>query len=217
MSLAQDGDPKEMTRIEAFSDGVFAIAVTLLVLELKVPHLDEGATSARLARALLDQWPSYAAFLTSFATILVMWINHHGVFKLVRRPDSLFMFANGFLLLFVTVVPFPTALVAAYLTRSGADVAVAVYCGTYVMLSIAYNLLWRAASHRRRLLKASVTDEQVRRIGRNYLLGLPVYLAATMLAFVNAYAAMAVCSSLWILWARMSYEKSDPSASRVQP
>jgi len=102
---------RETGRVEAFSDGVFAIAVTLLVLDLKVPKPgDLGGES--LLSALARQWPAFLAYLTSFATILVMWVNHHKMFNHIRRTDDRFLFLNGLLLLFVTFVPFPTALVA---------------------------------------------------------------------------------------------------------
>src|SRR5215813_3568997 len=97
----------ETSRIEAFSDGVFAIAITLLVLDLKVPPDPSGIH--RLAELLLSEWPAYLAFLTSFATILIMWINHHRIFTLVGRSDDRLLFYNGLLLLGVTVVPFPTS------------------------------------------------------------------------------------------------------------
>src|SRR6185436_12372826 len=109
---------KENGRLEAFSDGVFAIAMTLLALELKVPHFESSGshlTAAELASGLLHQWPSYLAFITSFFTVLIMWVHHHLIFRLVRRCDLTLLFANGFLLMLVTVVPFPTAVVADYL------------------------------------------------------------------------------------------------------
>ena len=96
---------KETGRVEAFSDGVFAIAITLLVLEFKVPHLPEGATGRDLFHALLKLWPSLIAFLGSFIAILIMWINHHGLFRLIHKIDPPFLFANGFMLLMVTFVP----------------------------------------------------------------------------------------------------------------
>src|SRR5437867_1950508 len=98
-------EEKETGRIEAFSDGVFAIAVTLLVLELQVPQLGEEASSSELWSALLSRWPSYAAYLVSFATILIVWVNHHRLFTIIRRSDSRFLFLNGALLLMVTIIP----------------------------------------------------------------------------------------------------------------
>src|SRR6266566_4293713 len=96
----------------SLSDGVFAVAITLLVFNLQVPHLPTGAISvAALGSALFAQWTSYLTFITSFATILIMWVSHHGIFKMVYRANTPFLFANGLLLLLVTVVPFPTSLV----------------------------------------------------------------------------------------------------------
>src|SRR5580704_15078074 len=135
---------RETDRVEAFSDGVFAIAITLLVLDIKVPR--ELPVDVTLAMALLREWPSYLAFVTSFATILNMWINHHRIFTLIDRVDDRLLFYNGLLLLGVTVVPFPTALVAAYLGHPGQYVAAAVYNGTFIVIAVFFNLLWRSAS-----------------------------------------------------------------------
>ena len=111
-------EEKETGRIEAFSDGVFAIAITLLVLDIKVPQgLGE---STRLVTALIDQWPSYFAFLTSFFTIGIMWINHHRLFTHVRRVSHGLLIWNGILLMAVSLVPFTTKLVATYVGHDGA-------------------------------------------------------------------------------------------------
>src|SRR3954464_1739339 len=99
----------ETGRTVSFSDGGLVLAVTLLVLELKVPQLAEEAGSAELWAALLSRWPSYAAYLVSFMTILIVWVNHHRLFNIINRSDSRFLFVNGLLLLVVTTIPFPTA------------------------------------------------------------------------------------------------------------
>jgi uncharacterized membrane protein len=197
-------DEKETGRIEAFSDGVFAIAVTLLVLELKVPHLADGGADGSLGRALLAQWPSYVALVTSFFTILVMWANHHRVFELVRRVNAPFLYANGLLLLVVTVVPFPTALLAEYFRKPGAPVAAAVYAGTYVVAGVAFQLLWRTAIAGRSLLRRDYSEERVQEIHRRYWLGVPGYLAATLAAFVSVYLTVAICVTLLVVWIAVS-------------
>jgi uncharacterized membrane protein len=127
---------KETGRLEAFSDGVFAVAITLLIFSLQVPTLDKPYTSQQLVSKLLYLWPSYLAFFISFATILIMWISHHSMFKLIRTSDTLFMFANGFLLLLVTTVLFPTQLVATYLTTPVAGVACAIYAGLFLIINL---------------------------------------------------------------------------------
>jgi len=199
-------DEKETGRIEAFSDGVFAIAITLLVLELKVPHLSEGGAreAGSLGRALLAQWPSYVALITSFFTILVIWANHHRIFELVRKVSAPFLYANGLLLLVVTVVPFPTALLAEYFERPGATVAAAVYAGTFVLCGVAFQLLWRTAIAGRRLLKSGYSEERIQEIHRRYWLGVPGYLAATLGAFVSPFVTVAICVALLIVWITVS-------------
>jgi len=205
---------KQTGRLESFSDGVLAVAITLLVFTLQVPHLPAGAISVpALGSALLAQWPSYLTFITSFATILIMWTSHHGIFKMVYRANSLFLFANGLLLLLVTVVPFPTSLVAQYLSTPAAALACAVYAGVFVVINVAYNLLWWAAL-RQRLLHPTVTPRQVKRLTRNFLLGFPVYLLATLLAFWNPYVSLGLCSCLWIFWAFTFYE-GNPGPRRL--
>src|SRR5690242_14008465 len=114
----------ETGRLEAFSDGVFAIATTLLVLDLKVPGSGEP-----LAETLLAEWPVFVAYVISFSFILIMWINHHWMFQHIVRIDSTFMLLNGLLLLGITVVPFPTNLVAQYVLTADQRLATAIYSG----------------------------------------------------------------------------------------
>jgi uncharacterized membrane protein len=212
--MASDGhaapQEKETARLEAFSDGVFAVAITLLVLDLVVPELQGAPTASALATALGEKWPSYLAFVTSFSTILIMWINHHAIFKLVHRADTLFMFANGFLLLMVTTVPFQTALVAQYLTTSAAPTACAVYAGGFTIVNVAYNLLWWSIIHERRLLRPHIPQARLDTLTKSFLYGFPIYLGAAILAFWSAYASIAVCFALWIVWAITGYERILP-------
>src|SRR6188508_1713412 len=127
---------KQTGRVEAFSDGVFAIAITLLILEIRVPPHDETAETG-LLEPLVHLWPSYFAFFMSFAVILVMWVNHHRIFTFVQRIDDAFLYWNGLLLLLVTAVPFPTALLAEHLMGPDARVAAAVYSGMGLAIALA--------------------------------------------------------------------------------
>jgi uncharacterized membrane protein len=205
---------KETERLESFSDGVFAVAITLLVLNLVVP--ESAPNSWRLAAALWHEWPQYLAFVTSFCTVLIMWLNHHVIFRMAQRADSALMFANGFLLLMVTVVPFETALVARYLGTPAAPTAAAVYAGAFAIGNIAYNLLWWSIVHQRHLLHSHASQRQVNKLTISFLAGFPIYLAATVLAFWNAYASIAVCFCLWIVWAVIGYQRPtdrEPSSA----
>ena len=206
-------ETKETGRIEAFSDGVFAIAVTLLVLELKVPQLAEDAGSGELWSALLSRWPSYAAYLVSFMTILIVWVNHHRLFTIIQRSDSRFLFINGLLLLVVTTIPFPTALLAEYLEKPSATVACAIYTGAFVLLALAFNGFWRYASYRNRLLARTVTDAQVKMIARSLLFGPISYVVAFALSFVNVYASFGLCMLLAIYWAVAGFESAVEAAN----
>ncbi len=192
---------RETARIEAFSDGVFSIAITLLGLELKVHFLGVDTTVATLRSFLWNNWPSYLAFVSSFAGILIMWISHHGMFKAVHRVDKAFIFANGFLLMLVTVVPFTTALVAEYFTTPAAPLVCAIYSGFFVITNVAYNMLWYTAIHKRVLLKPHITEEHIAKTSKTILLGLPLYAIAAGAAFINVYVSMGICSFLWIYWA----------------
>ena len=210
-TIEKETGRKETGRIEAFSDGVFAVAITLLVFNLKVPQLpaEDKYPVIDLGNALFNQWPSYLAFLTSFATILIMWVSHHSIFKMVYKSDSPFLFANGLLLMLVTVVPFPTSLVSEYLTTPAAAMACAVYAGIFVLINVAYNLLWWTASHKRTLLNQDVSDAQVKILARNMYFGFPVYLLATLLAFLNPYITIVICTMMWIYWTFTFFERSS--------
>jgi uncharacterized membrane protein len=192
-------------RVEAFSDGVFAIAITLLVLEIRVPELEAGASSGQLFAALTHLWPSFVAFAFSFFVILIMWINHHEFLRWVREPDYPFLFANGLVLMMVTFVPFPTGVVARHLGSGAARGAVVFYCGTFLCTSLAYQALFLSVAHKRRLVRPEVTDEALRRVQRAYRLGLVAYGLSTALAFWNARLGLVVCAALCIMWMRLCY------------
>ena len=190
-------EDKETTRLEAFSDGVFAIAMTLLVLDLKIPE----HSAEPLGPLLLSRWPSFVAYLNSFVTILVIWMNHHNLFTNIRRTNNFFMIANGLLLLTVTFLPFPTALAAEYYGHPGATTAAALYAGTFVVMAVMFNILWRYASHRHRLIVAHVPAEEIAAVNRQYLVGPTVYGLAFVLAFIDVTASLAVTVALAIFYA----------------
>jgi uncharacterized membrane protein len=204
--LRKEGE--ETKRVEAFSDAVFSVAITLLILEFKVPDMPDAARNSDLFRALLGLWPSFLALIISFLTVLTMWINHHGFFELLDDIDPRLLFANGFLLLTITFVPFPTAVLARYIDSQSANVAAAFYCGTYVVINVGYNLLWYSSAHNRRLIKPDVPDAHLKKIRNAYLLAFPVYVLAVAVSFLTAYGGLAICMALWVLWAKLDYEPS---------
>jgi uncharacterized membrane protein len=174
------------TRLETFSDGVFAIAATLLVLEFTV----HDVSGARLGHELLHLWPSYFAYVTSFLTIGIIWINHHYCVATLARCDRVLMFLNLMLLLTVGFLPFPTKLVAQYLQQPGEQAAVLAYGATFIVMSIVYNTWWRYASHNRRLIRDDVPDSTVRAISRAFDPGVPMYTVVFLIAFVSPLASV---------------------------
>ncbi|GHO53228.1 TMEM175 family protein [Ktedonobacter robiniae] len=194
-------EKKETSRIEAFSDGVFAIAITLLILD--VTSAFSGASKLELLGLLRQQWTVLLAFLLSFATIGIMWLNHHRLFTLIVRVDHTLLVLNLLLLLAATVVPFPTALLGRYGADmvNGVDVvknevsfeqATILYNGVFLFVALGYHLLWLYATYKGRLLSPNVDMEAVRRIDRQYLLGPLFYTIAFALAFVNPWISLAV-------------------------
>src|ERR1700682_1711481 len=127
---------KETGRVEAFSDGVFAVAITLLVLNIKIPGLDLSPSNlpneTQLWIELVKEWPMLAAYVTSFATIGVMWINHHRLYSHIKRTDTVLLLLNLLLLLIIVFIPVPTALVAEYLVYPDLHSAALLYSGTSV-------------------------------------------------------------------------------------
>jgi uncharacterized membrane protein len=186
-------------RLESFSDGVFAIAITPLVLEIHVPERAGG----RLAHELADQWPSYLAYVVSFMVIGIIWMNHHAVVDHLRVANRPFMGINLFLLLWVGLIPWPTQLVAQYM-RQGGDgerVAALVHSGTMTMMGAAFGLLWSYASRDRRLLGSDLSDAEIAHRTRRFMLGTPIYAASVAVACFSAPASIAIIAALAVYYA----------------
>lgn len=194
-------EKKETGRIEGFSDHVFAIAMTLLVIEIKIPSYEQVAVEG-LAHSLAALWPSYLAFLTSFVTILAIWVHHHWIFGLISRIDHPSLYMNGLLLLFVAFVPFPTALIAEYSLHPDAKVAASLYTGTFLAISLAFDVLWRYAS--KRLLSPDPTfekREEAAQITKQYRFGPPLYFAIFGLSFVSEKLSLTLCLLMALFFA----------------
>lgn len=194
-------------RLEAFSDGVFAIAITLLVLDLSVP---EPGSEHTLGHELLVNWPSYAAYVVSFMTIGIIWINHHAAFSRLRAVDHSILIWNLLLLMTVGILPFTTHLMATYLTESsGEGLAAAVYAGSFLLMGSVFVGANRQILFRRpQLLKEPLGEAAARRILHYAALGQIPYLVATLLAFVTPYITLAICAGCAIYY-------SLPIASRA--
>jgi uncharacterized membrane protein len=179
-------DEPGTTRLETFSDGVFAIAATLLVLELSVSSSDE------LGHALLHIWPQYLAYVTSFVTIGIIWMNHHHTVSLIARTDRTMLFVNNLLLLTIAFLPFPTKLVGDYLRGDGEQAAALAYAGTLVVMAILHQVWWQYARRNRRLIAAETPDSALRAVDRAYWPGVPMYAAVFVVAFFSPLAAVVI-------------------------
>jgi uncharacterized membrane protein len=172
-------------RLEAFSDGVFAIAITLLILEVRV----EQAPDESLAEALHHALPEIGAFAASFLQIGIMWANHHALFRLIDRIDQLLLLFNLLLLGCVSFLPLPTRLVAEHTSGADARTAALLYGGTLTANAVAFNLIWHRAV-RAHLLVDGVQPAFIRDVNIRYLVGLIAYAAATLVAFVSPLATV---------------------------
>ena len=182
------------SRLEAFSDGVFAIAATLLILNVSV-----GQT--RLADELIKIWPSYVAYAVSFVTIGIIWINHHTVMEQIAHVDRVFLMLSILFLANIAFIPFPTRLLAESINRpTDAQAAAIAYGVTLTLTAILFNALWRYAARGRRLLREDANPRTIDGIGRSYLPGPFLYAAATALALINPYVSAACYTAIAIFY-----------------
>jgi TMEM175 potassium channel family protein len=187
----------ETGRLETFADGVFAIAITLLVLAIRLP-----APDANLVDALRDQAWEFAAYFVSFLTIGIMWVQHHRLFTLIRRSNTTFAMINVIFLMFIAFVPYPTAVFAQRL-GNGIDAreAAFLYGGTMVGIAIMFNSIWLyATSHGGHLLAAELSAER-RAEARGYRYGAPTYLVITLLAILDPVLSLVGFLAYAAYWA----------------
>ncbi len=194
--MADAAPSNDTARLEAFSDGVFAIAITLLVLEVRVP-----GGNGTLAHKLADAWPGYIGYAISFVTIGIMWANHHSVFRLIARTTHGLIVGNLLLLLTVAFLPFPTTVLAEHLRHGGADqrTAAVFYSGTFILIAIGFQVLWQVASRGNRLIlpgREAAADQ----ISRSYRWGVPSYVVSTLLALWKPPAGLALVGAMALFW-----------------
>ena len=197
-TVNQDNDT---SRIEAFSDGVFAIAITLLVIEIGVPHLGDEPEGTTLVGALVDRWPSYLGYVISFLVIGTVWANHHNRFRFIVRSDHVLLFLNTLFLMCVAFIPFPTALLAEYVREpEQRTTAVAVYSGTLAVTAIFFTALWLYAANNYRLVDWSLSPALLRSMTRRYVAGMVLYILAFALAFVSVVVTLLLIVALALLF-----------------
>jgi uncharacterized membrane protein len=186
-------------RLEAFSDGVIAVAITLLALDLPIPEPGGGRS---LAHELAVRWPSFAAFGVSFLTIGIIWINHHAMISRLAQADHSILILNLLLLMSIVLLPFTTELVAGYLrASSGESLAAGIYGGSLLLMSLFFSALNRhillARAH---MMRVDVPLEERQRVLSRSIAGLIPYLVATMLAVISPYVTLAICAGVAVFY-----------------
>jgi uncharacterized membrane protein len=201
------------SRMEAFSDGVIAVAITLLVLNIVVPAPKQG----HLAHELAERWPSYAAYATSFLTIGIIWINHHAMLGRLREPDHPILTLNLLLLMWIGVLPFATNLLATYLKQGqGETLAAVIYSGCFLAMSLTFAVLNRHILLRKsHLLRVEMPEVRRRQILARSLVGLVPYAVATALAPISPYITLAICAAVAVYYALPAASGIEPPAQSV--
>jgi len=191
------------SRVEAFSDGVMAIAITLLVLDLRVPTEADVAATGGLLGALLAMWPRYVAYLAGFFTIGIIWLNHHALVDAIRRFDWRLMWLNLMLLLGVATLPFTTAVMAEYVATGGRDatVAAAVYGALALVMAVPWSLIWIHLRDHPQLLEPGFTAADASAALRRNIFGPLVYGAAIAVAFISPIAALVMYIAIAVYFA----------------
>jgi uncharacterized membrane protein len=195
---------------------VFAIAITLLIIEIGVPHV-VGTES--LSEKLVELWPSYLGYAISFLLIGTVWANHHNRFRLISRSDHILLFLNTVFLMCVAFIPFPTALLADYLSRTEEHrtTAVAVYSRTLAVTAIFFTILWLYAAGNYRLVNGAVDPHLLRAMTRRYVFGMLLYILAFALAFFSAAASLALIVIMALIFVLLEPEGSGSSRRTQRP
>ena len=204
---------KKTGRLEAFSDGIFAVAITLLALEIGIKEY-EGATNENLWQKILNNWPEYFTFFNSFATILLLWMGHHKIFELIWKSNRLIMLVNGLLLLFVALFPFPTKTVGAFIGTEAVNTAVAFYAGFTGLIVVCMLLLNLAIiKNPSIIIKKETSLPWFKNQVKQQFLAIVVYAIAVVVAFYAPAIALGITFLMWIFWAFVTKDTEDVEAA----
>ena len=187
-------------RIETYSDGVFAIAITLLILEIKIPPHDSINSSHTLLDAITEHWSSWLAFVLSFFNLTIAWANHHNAIRLINKTSPSFIFVNGFFLLTVAIIPYPTSLLGEYINTASAQTAILVYCLAIFLHSFAWILLMHVMVKPLDLTKDEKARKEVLKQRANCIFGFFIYLAICIVAYWLPWVALTLVIGLYLFW-----------------
>ncbi len=202
-----DYQENETVRMEAFSDGVLAINITLLTFELKAPVPKDELTSQALLVVLIHQWPAYVAFLLSFATIFVVWVNHHRMFNVIHRSDAKFMYLNGLLLLLTSLIPLTTNILAKHITTSANEVAVGLSMGLFGAITVTLHQMWRHATDNYQLLKRPAANVRIQSVKSGLLISTTIYGVSLLIALLLPLLSLLIGMLMVAYLSRLKYHR----------
>ena len=200
---------KQTGRVEAFSDGIFGVAITLLALEIGIKEY-EGVNNLNLWQRIVADWPDYFTYFNSFATVLLIWMGHNQVFNLLRAANHWIILVNGLVLLLVVLFPFPTKLVGEFIRTDAANTAVAFYAGFTGGINFCMLLLSACILRNKKLLMNPEKNVLwIKNQMKGQIMGVLAYAAITVLAFYSAQWALACTFVMWVFWAAISKDTKE--------
>src|ERR1035438_8994822 len=200
---------KQTGRLEAFSDGIFAVAITLLAIEIGIKEY-AGATNTNLWAQIIQRWPEYFSYFNSFATVLLIWMGHNKIFKYLKAANHWIILMNGLLLLIVVLFPFPTKTVGNFIGTAAENTAVAFYTGFTGMINVSMLLLNACILRQKRLLlDPQKSIPLIKNMIRGQVAGVISYGIITMVAFYFSRIALTLTFFMWVFWAIVTKDKDD--------
>ena len=196
---------RKTARLEAFSDGIFSVAITLLAIEIGISEYG-GATNLNLWHKILEKWPAYFTYFNSFATVLLIWIGHHKIINQIRAASQWVLLLNGMVLLFVVLFPFPTKTVGAFIGTNAVNTAVAFYAGYTGIIVLSMLLLNVGIVSNPKLLVSERSLPWLRKMIKGQLIGVMVYGIATLIAFYSPTVALLMTFAMWVFWAIVTFD-----------
>lgn len=200
---------KKTARLEAFSDGIFGVAITLLAIEIGIKEY-EGANNVNLWQKILHQWPEYFAYFNSFATVLLIWMGHHKIFNKIWKASHWIILLNGLVLLFVVLFPYPTKTVGTFIGTEAVNTAVAFYAGFTGIIVLSMLLLnVGIVKNPKIIIETNKNLAWFKRQIKQQMIAIFVYVGAAIIAFYSPTVALIITFLMWVFWAIVTKEKDD--------
>jgi uncharacterized membrane protein len=200
---------KQTARLEALSDGIFGVAITLLAIEIGIKEY-EGATNASLWQKILNTWPEYFTYFNSFATVLLIWMGHHKIFKRIWKASHWIILMNGIVLLFVVLFPFPTRMVGSFIGTAAVNTAVSFYAGFTCLIVLSMLILnLGIIKSPQNMIDPEKSLPWFKNQIRQQIVAILVYGVAAIVAFYSAPIALGITFLMWVFWAIVTKDTDD--------